>query len=275
MQHQRLRVPDREVMVGSVPFATVGNDFSSDQEARRKDALISDFLLYFPATRQLKSSYLETRISLHETGANLDFWLYEQRQMSLPLSRIVGKKRGIVTNDGFTNEVAMVKNDIACAPQRINFAISPTRSGDEVRNPNPEGAELRRLRARAGKRRPIVLPGESARSDRLAHATPKLLPHAVLAVVKARVASLVRAGVILEPWGLVDPVATVLVGLTLTKSVFMTRPCGTSAKQTTDAMLTAMDKGEYVTVKVAVCFDFAGGLPDSLEFVKLVEPDSV
>lgn len=266
---------DREVMLGSFPFAQVGSQLSSEQEARQKEKLISDFLLFCPAARQLKSSYLETTISLHQGGASLDFWLYETPQISLALPRIAGQDIGIVTNDGFTNEVVMVKGDIACASQQINFAISPTRSGDEVRNPTTQGVQVRRLRARVSRRKPIVLPGKNARLLSLDHATPKLLPHAVMAFVKARVVSLVRYGATLESCSLLDPVATNLVGLALPKSVFMTRPTGASAKKAIDALLTAMDRGEYVTVKVAVCFDWASGLPESLEFRELIEPNSV
>lgn len=266
---------NRKVMLGSFPFAQVGSQLSSEQEARQKEKLISDFLLFCPAARQLRSSYLETTISLHQGGASLDFWLYETLQMSLALPRIAGQDRGIVTNDGFTNEVVMVKNDIDSASQQINFAISPTRSGDEVRNPTTQGVQVRRLRTRASKRRPIVLPGENAGPSSFAQATPRLMAHAVLALVKARVISLVRAGATLESCTWLDPVAAKLVGLSLPKSVFMTRPTGASAKKTIDAMLTVMDKGEHVTVKVAVCFDWASGLPESLEFRELVEPNSV
>lgn len=263
-------MPLREAYLCGVPFSVADVLLSEDEESRRKLAFVDDFKLQCPCTGNLTGSRLTTKLLPHASGVTLQFWLAETPQMQIAMSPPSSADKGVLTNDCFTNDATMAMRELAASAALMERAISPVRSGDEVRASTLQGAQVRQIRKRARSRRGILIPTRSGKGVLFSPKPPKVFPFGVSIFVKAKISALFPDSVELLDGSFQEPIHADLVGLTLPGRMLMSRPTGEKFSKSAVVLTSAMDAGLNMTFEVAVCFDWADAKPESLELIRIV-----
>lgn len=260
----------RSVLIESFPFAPLNVSLPDEEVDRKKSDLVDDFLLHCPCARQLTSSELKTAQWTTAEGLNLQFWLWETDQMSLPLPSVGAPRRAVNACDCFANDVAAVRAELSDARRRFRWAVSPIRTIDELRDGSDLGDEVRTLRARVKSPRPLFVPGtpnQPTLSETRGHA---FLPHGIPARMKAKVLALRKGVAVLQDVTLLDPISTDLVGAHFPRTIEMQRPRCQQDSTTCTTLMAAMDTGVIITLDVSVCLDWVAASPAFLELREVV-----
>ena len=218
-----------------------------------------------PRARQLKDSELVTAQRNTIDGLMLEFLLYENAQMPLPLPPLRGAQVAIGANDGFAAEVAAVRAESTGAGRRFVHAASPTRTIDEVRDETDFGIRLRELRSRMRTNRPIFVPRTPLHPELADVNTAILQPQGICARVTAKITNLSPARALLRSVETLEPIPNDLIKATYPKSIAMIRPKLSLETQTCVALMAAMDTAATISLDVVVCLDWTSAQPAHLE----------
>lgn len=262
----------RSVLVESFPFAPVGVSLSDDEIDRKKSELFEDFLVNCPCARYLTSSNLVTAQWTTIRGLDLQFWLAENDQMSLPLPTRRDTERQIGHSDGFAVEVSAVKADLAEARRRFNWAVSPIRNVAELRDATESGVQIRELRTRTKLQRPLYVTGTPFQPTLTEISAPAYQAQGIAARIQAKVLNLSKGLASLQDITLLDPICSDLVGAIFPRTMGMTRPRADQNLIICNALMTAVDRGSRLVLDVVVCLDWVSAQPASLHLTRIAFP---
>ena len=262
----------RSVLVESFPFAPVGVSLSDEEVDRKKSDLLADFLINCPCARHLTSSNLVTTQWTTVRGLDRQFWFEEnnQRTLPLPVRHDAGGEVGL--NDGFAVEVAAVRADLADARQRLNWAVSPIRTIDELRDGTESGVQLRELRTRVKQQRPLFVSGTPFQPTFAQISTPTYQAQGISARIQAKVLNLSKGLASMQDITLLEPICSDLVGAVFPKTLGMTRPSMDQDSATCHVLIEAVDRGSSLAFDVVVCLDWISAQPASLHLTRIVSP---
>ncbi len=262
----------RSVLVESFPFAPVGVSLSDEEVDRKKSELLDDFLINCPGARRLTSSNLVTTQWTTVRGLDLQFWLVENNQLSLPLPVRHDAGPEIGLSDGFAVEVSAVRADLADARQRFNCAVSPIRTIDELRDGTESGVQLRELRTRVKQQRPLYVSGTPFQPTLTKISTPAYQAQGICTRIQAKVLSLSKGLALLQDITLLDPIRADLIGAVFPKTLCMARPKMDQSPDICHTLMTAVDRGSSLALDVVVCLDWVTAQPASLHLNGIAYP---